>query len=85
MPIGHSCIQKVLLAILIDREALKCQVPPRAKIGSHIAWPENRALDSSRLHTVLDEIKLDGDSACYFNGATEADFAVALAEMEIAD
>jgi hypothetical protein len=75
----------VLLAIFIDREALKCQIPPGAKIGSHVARPENRALDGSGLDAILDEIKLDGDGSCYLNGATEADFAVALAEMEIAD
>jgi hypothetical protein len=75
----------MLLAILIDGKALKCQISPRTKVGSHIAWSENRALDGSRLNAILDEIELDGNGSCYFNGAAEADFAIALAEMEIAD
>jgi hypothetical protein len=37
------------------------------------------------LNAILDEIELDGNGSCYFNGAAEADFAIALAEMEIAD
>lgn len=75
----------MLLAILIDREALKCQIPPGAKIGGHVAWPEHGTLDGSRFNAILDQIELDGDGSCYFNGAAEADFAVALAEVEIAN
>jgi hypothetical protein len=75
----------VLFAILIDREALKCQIPSGAKIGSYIARSEDGALNSSRFDTVLDEIELDGDGSCYFNSAAEANFSVALAEMEVAD
>lgn len=54
-------------------------------MGSYIARPENGTLDSSRFHAVFDELKFDGDGSCYFNGAAEADFAIALTEMEIAD
>lgn len=75
----------MLLAILVNGEALKRQIPARAEIRGHIAGPENGALDGSRLDAVLDEVELDGDGSCYFNRTAEADLSIALTEMEITD
>lgn len=75
----------MLLAILVDGEAFKRQIPARAEIRGYIAGPENGALDGSRLDAVLDEVELDGDGSCDFNRAAEANLSITLAEMEIAD
>lgn len=75
----------MLHSLLIDAESLKGQIPARSVMGLHRSRQEKRTLHIQILHTTLHHRQFQRDDPCHLNRATERDFAVALAEMEIAD
>ncbi len=82
LTIGNRYIQIVLLALLVDRDALKNQEV--LVVRRHRRRLENRIFDAVLRHAVLDDIDLDVEPAGHLDGAAEGNFAVALAEMQIA-
>lgn len=54
-------VHEVLLALLIDGEALKRQIARRAKELLNIAGSEDGTRNASLLHAILQQIELDGD------------------------
>ena len=70
---------------MIHAEALKRQIPSRAIMRLHGAGEENRAFHRQIFHPVLHYAELESDHACDLDRAAEANLAVALAEMKVAN
>ena len=85
LPIRHRRIQIMLLPILINAEALKRQIPARSIVGLHWPWEEKRGFHAQVRHAVLHDVELDRDDAGHFDGAAEADLAVSLGEVQVAN
>ena len=86
LPVRHRRIHIMLLPALIDTEPFKRQIPPRPVMRLHRPRQEQRALHPPQiLDPVLHDGQLQGDDTRHFNGAAEADFAVPLAEVQVAD
>lgn len=75
----------MLLPVLVDREALKVDVPSRAELGLHRPRDVDGGLDAQLFHAVLHDAELDCDDARHLYGATEGNLAVSLAEMQVSD
>ena len=74
----------MLLAILIDAETLKGEVPPRTKLRLYRPWKVDRGLHGELFHTAFHHAELESNDTCHFNRSTEGYFSIALAEMEVA-
>lgn len=85
LSVSNGSIHVVLLAVLVDTEALKVNIPTRAELGLHGAGDVNWALHVEMLDAALHDAELHCDASGHLNGAAEADFAVALAEMQVSD
>ena len=85
LPVRNSRIEIMLLALMIDAESLKSQIPPRPVMRLHWPGQENRALHAQILHPILHNGKLQRDYPRNLNGATERDLAVALRKMQVAN
>lgn len=75
----------MLLAMLVDREALEVDVPAGAELGLHGPGDVDGRLEAQVRHAVFDHLEVDGDDARHFDGAAEADLPVSLGEVKIAD
>lgn len=75
----------MLPSILVDREPLESQHPPRSKLGFYISGDEYWRLHCEFADAVFDEGELEGDYPCHFDGAAKGDFAVALRKVQVAD
>ncbi len=75
----------MLLAVLIDREALEVDVSPGTELGLHGSGDVDGGLETQFRHPVLHNLEVDGDDAGHLNGTAEADLSIALGEVEVAD
>lgn len=78
LSIRDGDVHVVLLAVLVDGEALKVQRPAGRELGLHGAGDVDRRLEAQVGHTVLDHFEVDGDDAGHLDGAAEGNFAIAL-------
>ena len=85
LPVRHRRIQIVLLALLVNAEPFKCQVPARSIMRFDRPGEEQGRFHAEVSHAVFHDGEFDGDDAGHFYGTTERDFAVALGEVEVAD
>src|SRR4029079_16753953 len=82
LPVGDMDVEVMLLAGLVDRDAFEDQIVLVVRRD----WRrlEHGILDAVFGDAVLDDIDLQMKPARHFDGAAEGDFAVALAEMQVA-
>ena len=85
LAIRYGRIQIVLLALLVNAEALERQIPPGSIMRLYGSGQEQRALHSQVRHSVLHDGEFDRDDAGHFDGAAKGDFAVALGEVQVAN
>lgn len=85
LAVSHSGIQIMLFALLIDTETLEINVSSGTEIRFHGAGDVDGRFHVQVLDPLLHDGELDRDDAGHFDGAAEADFAVALGEVEVAD
>lgn len=78
LSVGHRDVHVVLLAMLVDREALKVDVPARAKLRLHGPGQVDGRLEAQISHAVLDHLEVYRNDAGHLDGAAEGDLAVAL-------
>lgn len=78
-------IQVVLLAGMVDAEALEGQVATGAELRLNGARMENGRFHAHVRHAAFNHVELDGDYAGHLDGAAEGDFAIALREVQVAD
>lgn len=78
LPIRHGGIHVVLLAVLVDAEALEGEVAAGSKLRFHGALLEDGGFDAEVGQAVFHDAEFEGDDAGHFDGAAEGDFAVAL-------
>ena len=71
--------------MLINRETLECQIPTRTIMRLDRSWQIKRGFHPQISHTILHDLKIDGNNTSHLDSATERDLAVSLREMEIAD
>jgi hypothetical protein len=70
-------IHVVLLAVLVDAEALEGEVAAGAELGLDGTLVEDRGFHAQVGHAVLHHAEFERDDAGHFDGAAEGDFAVA--------
>lgn len=85
LPIRHRRVHVMLLPILIHREAFEVNVPAGSKLRLHGSRDVDRTLHTQLLHPTLHHRELDRNHASHLDRATEANFAIPLAKMKIAD
>ena len=73
----------MLLAILIDTEALKIYVPPRSELRLHWTGDVDGALQPKLLHPTLHNRELNRNLTSHLDSATERNLAIALREVQI--
>lgn len=81
LAIGNGGVHVVLLAVLVDAEALKVDHAAGAELRLHRAGDVDGRLAADHAElglAVFDHLELDGDDAGNLDGAAEGDFAVAL-------
>lgn len=83
LSICNCCIHEILLAILIDAEALEVDVSTWTKFWFYWPWDENWELAHS-LHSFFDQTEFKGDCSCYFNRSTEGYLTISLCGRELA-
>lgn len=76
LSVCHGCIEVVLLAMLIHREAFEVDVPPRSELRLDRSRDVDGALHVELLDATLHHRELDGDHTRHLNGATERDLTV---------
>jgi hypothetical protein len=64
----------MLLAMLVDRKALKVDIPARTELRLNWAWDIDGRLHAQLFHAILHDAEFDGDDACHLDSATETDF-----------
>src|SRR3981081_524332 len=82
LTIGDMNIEVMLLAALVDRDALEDQIVLVVRRDRRRL--EYGILDAVFGNTILDDVDLEVQPARHFDGPTKGDLAVALAEMQIA-
>lgn len=85
LAVGHGGVHVVLLAVLVDAEALKVDHPPGAELRLHGPWQVDGRLAADHAEfrlPVLDHVELDRDDARDFDRAAKGDFPVALCAVE---
>lgn len=85
LAICHRRIEIMLLAVLIHGEAFKVDVSPWTKLRLDRAGDVDGTLHSKMSHPTLHHGELDCDNPGHFDGAAEADLAIALREVQISD
>lgn len=76
-------VQIILFAgMFVDRDAFEDQIVVEMRINRRRF--EDRVDHAVFRHAVLDDVDLDVDPSCHLDGSAEGDFAVTLAEMDIA-
>lgn len=78
LPVRDRDVHVVLLAALVDREALKVDVPSRAELGLDWAGNVDGRLDTKVGHAILEHLEVDSDDASHLDGAAEGYLAVTL-------
>lgn len=78
LAIRNRSVQVMLLAVLIDAEALKGQVTSGAVVWLDRARQKQRGLHIEVGHAVLHDGQFDRDDAGHLDGAAKGDFAIAL-------
>lgn len=75
----------MLLAVLIDTEALKVDIPSRTEL--RLDWTRNIdwALDAQMLDAALHHRELDRDLARHLNRSAEGNLAISLREVQVPD
>lgn len=85
LAVSDSRVHVVLLAMLVNTEALKVDVSTRTELRLDRTGNVDRALEAEILHTVLHDGELERDLARHLDGAAERDLTVTLREMQVAD
>jgi hypothetical protein len=85
LAVSNRSIEIVLLAMLVHTEALKVDVPPRAKLRLNRSRDIDGRLHGELLHPALHHRELDRNHARHLNSATERNLTIALREMQIPD
>ena len=85
LPIRYRRVQIMLLPILVNAEPFKRQIPAWSIVRLHRPGQEERGFHAQVRHAVLHDVELDRDDAGHLDGAAEADLAVALREVQVAD
>lgn len=85
LAIRNSNIKIVLLPMLVDTKTLKVDISTRAELRLDRAGDVDGALHSQVRQPVLEDLKVDGDDTRHLDRTAEADLAVALAEVQVAD
>src|SRR5215218_6592326 len=81
LPIGNVNVEVMLLASLVDRDALEDQVVVVGRRDR--ARLEDRILDAVFGDAILDQADLEVEPTRHLDGPTECDLTVALAEVQV--
>lgn len=69
LAVRDSGVEIMLLAVLVDAEALEVDVTARSELRFHGAGNEDWGLEAEVGEAIFDHIELDGDDAGHFNRA----------------
>lgn len=85
LAVGDRRVEVVLLAVLVDREALEGEIPAWTEVWLHGTGEVHGGLEAHLRHAVLDHGELDRDDARHLDGTAEGDLAVSLGEVQVSN
>jgi hypothetical protein len=80
---SDACVHVVLLAMLINAEAFKVNVPARTELRFNRTRNENGRFAAELGLAVLDNIEFQCDDAGHLNGTAEGNLAIALCRQSV--
>lgn len=85
LPVRHIDVEVVLLAVLVDAEAFKVNVPTGAELRLDGTRDVDGGFQAQVGHAVLHDLEVDGNDPRHLDSTTKGDFAVALREVQVTD